>query len=93
MSELILQTEWLFLREMTDEDFPALCLGLQDPQVMYAYEYAFPDKEAWDWLRRQQGRYRKDGLGLRAVVEKATGEMVSRCGMTMQDLWDGPSGW
>lgn len=62
MSELILETERLFLREMTDENFPALCRVLQDPQVMYAYEHAFPDKEAWDWLRRQQGRYCKDSL-------------------------------
>lgn len=89
MSEMILETERLFLREMTDEDFPALCRMLQDPQVMYAYEHAFPDKEAWDWLRRQQGRYRKDGFGLWAVVEKATGEMVGQCGLTMQDLGDG----
>ena len=73
------------LREMTDGDFPALCRMLQDPQVMYAYEHAFPDDESWDWLRRQQERYARDGIGLWAVVEKATGLMVGQCGLTWQD--------
>ena len=35
---MILQTERLLLREMTQEDFPALCRILQDEQTMYAYE-------------------------------------------------------
>ena len=43
---------------------------------MYAYEHAFSDQEAWEWLRRQQARYRKDGFGLWAAVERTSGEMV-----------------
>lgn len=85
MCREILSTPRLRLREMTDEDFPALCRMLQDPEVMYAYEHAFPDEEAWEWLRRQQDRYARDGIGLWAVVEKATGEMVGQCGLTWQD--------
>ena len=56
---------------------------------MYAYEHAFSDQEAWDWLRRQQERYRTDGFGLWAVVEKNSGEMVGQCGITWQELGDG----
>ena len=78
MSENILETDRLALREMTDGDFPALCRMLQDGEVMYAYEHAFSDQEAWDWLRRQQERYRTDGFGLWAVVEKCSGEMVGQ---------------
>ena len=85
MRREILSTPRLRLREMTDEDFPALCRMLQDPEVMYAYEHAFPDEEAWEWLHRQQQRYARDGIGLWAVVEKATGEMVGQCGLTWQD--------
>ena len=85
MSENILETDRLALREMTDGDFPALCRMLQDGEVMYAYEHAFSDQEAWDWLRRQQERYRTDGFGLWAVVEKCSGEMVGQCGLTWQD--------
>ncbi len=78
-------TPRLLLREMTDEDFPALCRMLQDPEVMYAYEHAFLEEEAWEWLLRQQERYARDGIGLWAVVEKTTGEMVGQCGLTWQD--------
>ncbi|MGI5857046.1 MAG: GNAT family N-acetyltransferase [Candidatus Merdivicinus sp.] len=41
-----LETERLFLREMTSEDFQGLCGILQDPEVMYAYEHAFSDEES-----------------------------------------------
>ena len=85
----MVETERLGLREMTDGDFPALCRMLQDTQVMYAYEHAFPDEEAWEWLRRQQERYRRDGFGLWAVVEKETGVMVGQCGLSWQSLGDG----
>ena len=89
MGKLILQTERLLLREMEDEDFSALCRMLRDPEVMYAYEHAFSEEEAWDWLRRQQERYRRDGFGLWGMAEKTTGEMVGQCGLTWQPLGDG----
>ncbi|MBC5649061.1 GNAT family N-acetyltransferase [Christensenella sp. NSJ-35] len=82
---MILQTERLLLREMTQEDFPALCRILQDEKAMYAYEHAFTDSEAHDWLDRQIARYRQDGFGLWAVVLKETGQMIGQCGITWQD--------
>lgn len=89
MGKEILRTGRLILRELEDGDFPALCRMLQDREVMYAYEHAFSDKEAWDWLRRQQTRYETDGFGLWAVVEQSTGEMVGQCGITWQETGDG----
>ena len=74
---------------MTDRDFPALCRMLRDPRVMYAYAHTFPVWEAWEWLERQQTRYRRDGFGLWAVVEKSTGEMAGQCGLSWQSLGDG----
>ena len=85
---MILKTERTFLREMTAEDFPALCKILQDPVVMTAYEHAFSDEEAQIWLERQRLRYQADGFGLWAVVLRETGEMIGQCGITMQD-WNG----
>ena len=85
MAEHVLETGRLLLREMTGGDFPALCRMLQDADVMYAYEHAFSEEEARDWLRRQRGRYARDGIGLWAVVEKCSGEMVGQCGLTWQD--------
>lgn len=80
----VLETPRLLLREMTEEDYPALCRMLQDPQVMYAYEHAFSGEETVEWLQNQLRRYREDGFGLWALVEKTTGEMVGQCGLTWQ---------
>ena len=89
MEKYIIETPRLGLRRLTEADLDDLCLILQDAQAMYAYEHAFSDQEAWDWLRRQQERYRTDGFGLWAVVEKCSGEMVGQCGLTWQELGDG----
>ncbi len=79
-----IQTDRLLLREMTQADFPALCQMLYDPVVMKAYEGAFTQAEAQAWLDRQISRYRKDGLGLWAVVLRETGRMIGQCGLTWQ---------
>ena len=85
---MVFETERLFTRELTKDDFQNLCRILQDPEVMYAYEHAFSDEEVTDWLERQQRRYAVDGFGLWAVILKETGEMIGQCGLTMQD-WNG----
>lgn len=80
----ILETERLRLRRMTQDDFPALCRILQDPDVMYAYEHAFSDEEVQEWLDRQLARYAQYGFGLWAVELKETGAMIGQCGLTLQ---------
>ena len=82
---MILETERLYLREMTQADYPALCLILQDAEVMYAYEHAFSDEEAQNWLDKQLKNYTERGHGLWAVVLKESGKMIGQCGLTMQD--------
>ena len=82
---MILETERLYLREMTESDLPALRRILQDPLVMYAYEHAFSDAEVSDWLDKQKRRYAEDGFGLWAVILKATCEMIGQCGLTLQN--------
>lgn len=83
---MILETQRLRLREMTQADFPALCAILQDGQAMYAYEHAFSDQEVQDWLEKNQNRYRTDGFGLWAVIAKDTGELIGQCGITLQEI-------
>lgn len=84
----ILETERLYMREMTQDDFPSLCKILQDEETMYAYEGAFTDSEAQEWLDRQMARYRKWGFGLWAVMLKENEEMNGQCGLTMQPWKD-----
>lgn len=82
----IYETERLYIRQMSMDDFPSLVKILQDPEVMIAYEHAFSDEETLDWLNKQLNRYSQFGFGLWAVVLKETDEMIGQCGLTMQDF-------
>ncbi len=42
---MILQTERLYLRELSQADFDSLCRILQDEETMYAYESAYSSSE------------------------------------------------
>lgn len=81
-----IETKRLILREMTENDLPALRKILQDKEVMYAYEHAFSEEEVIKWFENQLRRYREDGFGLWAAVLKDSGEMIGQCGITYQDL-------
>ena len=85
---MILETERLYLRQLTQDDYAALCRILQDEETMYAYEGAFSDEEVQVWLERQFMRYETLGFGLWAVVLKESGEMIGQCGLTVQP-WNG----
>ncbi|GKX66429.1 acetyltransferase [Clostridium sp. TW13] len=82
---IILETQRLVLREMTQADLSDLCNILQDEDVMYAYEGAFSAGEVQEWLDRQIRRYKEYGFGLWSVVLRETGVMIGQCGVTMQD--------
>lgn len=83
---MVLETERLYLREMTQDDYPALCKIMQDAEVMYAYEHPFDDAEVQAWMEKQFARYKQYGFGLWAVVLKESGEMIGQCGLTMQEV-------
>ena len=85
---MILETERLILRKMTQEDLTALKEILQDEETMYAYNGAFDEAETQAWLDRQLSRYAQFGFGLWAVVLKESGGMIGQCGLTMQP-WRG----
>lgn len=85
---MVLETKRLYLREMGQADFQALCKILQDEETMYAYEGAFCEPEVQEWLDRQISRYQDWGFGLWVAALKETGEMIGQCGLTMQP-WKG----
>lgn len=83
---MFLETKRLAMREMSQQDYPALCKILQDQDVMYAYEHAFTDSEVQDWLQRQIENYKTYGFGLWAVLLKSSNQMIGQCGTTMQNI-------
>lgn len=83
---MILETQRLYLRELCEDDWDALCLILQDEITMKAYEHAFSKEEVRAWLDQQYQRYREDGFGLWAVVRKSDHKMIGQCGLTRQQI-------
>jgi RimJ/RimL family protein N-acetyltransferase len=81
-----LETPRLLLRDMTEDDLPALRAILQDAETMVAYEGPFDDDMVNGWLERTLVRYREDGFALWAVASRETGEMVGQCGLTRQRI-------
>lgn len=80
---MVIETERLLLREMTEEDFSALYKMLADSDIMQHYPYVFDEKRIRNWILRNIERYRVFGFGLWAVCLKTTGEMIGDCGLTM----------
>ena len=87
-SIMILETDRLYLREMTQSDFPSLCKHLQDEDVMYAYEHAFSNAEVQEGLDKQLQSYKDNGFGVWAVILKENKEMIGHCGLSMQSCED-----
>ena len=87
---MVIETKRLFLREMTEHDFPALYKVLSDPEIMQHYPYVFDETRVMNWIIRNIERYRIFGFGLWAVCLKENGEMIGDCGLTIQ-LIDGES--
>ena len=81
---MIIETNRLFLREMTENDFEALYKVLSDSDIMKHYPYTFDDVRVRNWIQRNMERYQIFGFGLWAVCLKETGEMIGDCGLTMQ---------
>ena len=81
---MVIETERLYLRKMTESDFEALNKVLADSDIMRHYPYAFDETRVRNWIQRNIDRYRIFGFGLWAVCLKETGEMIGDCGLTMQ---------
>ncbi len=88
---IILETDRLFLREMTMDDFDALYKVLADRDIMQHYPYSFDEKRVRDWIERNMNRYQENGFGLWAVCLKDTCEMIGDCGLTLQNIEGGCS--
>ena len=83
---MILETERLFLRELTADDFDALYEVLADSDIMQHYPYTFDESRVINWINKSIERFEIFGFGLWAVCLKETGEMIGDCGLTMQNI-------
>ncbi len=76
------------LREMTDDDFPALQKVISDPETMKFYPKPYDEAGVHKWIAWCKASYARRGFGLWAVIDRATGEMIGDCGVSMQYIDD-----
>ena len=51
---MVIETERLLLREMTEEDFHALYNVLADSDIMQHYPYVFDENRVKNWILRKR---------------------------------------
>lgn len=83
---MLLETERLMLREISQADFDALYAVLADSDIMEHYPYTFDEERVRNWIRKNEECYSIFGFGLWAVCLKDTGEMIGDCGLTIQNI-------
>lgn len=81
----VLKTDRLILREIITADLRVLYRIFGDAESMrfYPRPKSFEETEAW-FEKLAFRSYEENGFGLWAVVEKATGELIGDCGITLQ---------
>ena len=82
----IIETPRTFLRQLTNEDFPALCEILGDEKVMSAWGHGFSESECKEWLELQLRRYEREKIGEYAVIDKESGEMLGFAGLNYEPI-------
>jgi len=86
MEKLILETERLVLRRLTREDIEEVSLILGDIEVMYAWEKAFSQKEAAEWIDKNLKRYEEEGYSYLIAHEKESGRCIGLMGPLMERI-------
>ena len=79
-----METPRLELRPFRSDDVGRMAEVLGDPVSMRFYPHPLSLEETTAWVARNRARFEETGLGLWAVVLKATGEVVGDCGAVPQ---------
>ena len=82
----ILETNRLFLRELTLNDKMELLKILSDEESMKYYDHPFSEKEVENWIKWNIENYKKYNHGLWAVILKENNNFLGDCGITIQEI-------
>ncbi len=82
----VIETDRLYLREMTDDDLDVLFHIFSDEETMKFYPRVFSREEAADWIDWNRKSYPRNGFGLWAVILKENGACIGDCGITRQEI-------
>lgn len=76
----------LRFRRLRADDFSLVAPILQDAQTMYAWEHSFSYEEVVDWIADMLRRYREDGYGYYAGLDRETGDLIALAGPLKERL-------
>jgi RimJ/RimL family protein N-acetyltransferase len=82
----MIETERLFLRNYTMNDFDALYEIMSDAETMQHYPAPFDATRTRRWIEWNLENYKQYGFGLWAIVLKETKEFIGDCGITIQNI-------
>lgn len=88
MEDIFLETERLYLRKMSDDDFADVAEMLLNPDVMYAWEYEFSSEDVFEWISKNENLYSQQNLGYFLVFDKIENKCLGQAAL-MQDKIDG----
>ena len=88
MENLFLETERLYLRRMTNDDFDEVKEMLFNPKVMSAWEYTFTEQDVKEWIKKNLDKYQKYSLGYFLVLDKISTKVLGQAAL-MPDEIDG----
>ena len=86
----IVETPRLYLRKIALDDADAFHVLHADEEVMrYLGGRVYTPEETRAQLERFLARHDAQGYGMMAMIERATGTLIGRCGFLVQDLETG----
>ena len=86
MIKIILETNRLYLKEYSFDDFKDLYEILSDEETMKHYPKPYDEKGVNRWIEWSIDNYKKYGFGLWALFLKDTNEFIGDCGITIQNI-------
>lgn len=85
-NRVIVETERLLLREMSQEDSAFVTAMLTHPEVMRYWPRPYTPQEAVEWIERHKERFRTHGDGYWLAIEKTGGQPVGQAGVLRQEV-------
>ncbi|MFN7930135.1 MAG: GNAT family N-acetyltransferase [Blastocatellia bacterium] len=84
--KVTLETDRLFLRELTPTDFDMMFEIFGDAETMLYYPQPFSREMLETALQRQYKSYAENGYGLWAVILKSENKFIGDCGLLQQEV-------
>ncbi len=88
VTDVILETENLLLREMVQDDFDSLFEMFSDEETMSFYPRPFDSDKVNRWIEWNRASYKDYGYGLWTVLHKESGIVLGDCGLIRQVVDD-----